>query len=106
MLEHISLKDAFNWLWHRKEAILWLAALAWLAIDNPVHHQYTLCPFHNMGISFCPGCGLGRSIGFLFRLDFKSSFLAHPLGIPASILLVRRIIKVLFKRTNYNLSTI
>jgi len=102
----MDMKYFFTQLWHRKEAFLWLAALAWLAIDNPVHHHYSLCPFHNLGISFCPGCGLGRSIGFLFHMDFRASFLAHPLGIPALALIVGRIVKVLFRRTNYSLSTI
>ncbi|MFO7614907.1 MAG: DUF2752 domain-containing protein [Bacteroidales bacterium] len=102
----ISLKEVFIWLWHRKEAFFWLAALIWLAIDNPVHHHYTLCPFHNLGISFCPGCGLGRSIGYLFRLNFEASFQAHPLGIPAVILIVTRFVKVLLKDVNIHLSTI
>lgn len=106
MMDKFSLKKLFTWIWRRKEAFIWLAALAWLAIDNPAAHHYSLCPFHNLGISFCPGCGLGRSIGFLFRLDISASFQAHPLGIPAVTLLIARIVKVLFMRTNIYLSTI
>lgn len=105
-MNHMDIKYFLTRLWYRKEALLWLAALIWLAIDSPVHHHYTLCPFQNMGISFCPGCGLGRSIGLLFRLNIEASFQAHPLGIPAVILIVTRFVKVLLKDVNIRLSTI
>lgn len=105
MIELDTWKQGLTWLWYRKEAFLWMAALAWLAIDNPAHHHYTLCPFNNLGISFCPGCGLGRSIGYLFRLDLESSFMAHPLGIPAAGLLIFRIIRIFKKTTEIKLST-
>lgn len=94
-----------HWFWHRKEAFIWIAALLWLAIDNPAAHHYTHCPFHNAGISFCPGCGLGRSIGYFFRLDLPASFMAHPLGIPAIGLLVFRAIRVFQKASKYSLVT-
>jgi len=63
------------------------------------HHS--LCFFSNIGIGFCPGCGLGHSIAYLFRGDFIASFDAHPLGVPVVILLVYRIIKVLFFQKDY-----
>jgi len=44
-----------------------------------------------MGFTWCPGCGLGHSISFLFHGDIKSSFHAHWLGIPALIIIVYRI---------------
>jgi hypothetical protein len=94
------------WLWHRKEAFIWLGALAFLAISDPICHHYTLCPLDNLGFDYCPGCGLGRSIGYLFRLEIRESFLAHPLGIPAAILLVYRIVKVFKTNKEFQLSTI
>jgi hypothetical protein len=93
-------------VWHRKEALIWIGAMIFLGLSDPSCHHYTLCPFNNIGIDFCPGCGLGRSIGYLFRMDLKSSFLLHPLGIPAVILIVFRIIQVFKKSPSFELSTL
>ncbi len=86
------------------EAIYWLAGLIYLLFINPYKEQhFTLCPFRNIGISFCPGCGLGKSISFVYHLDFINSLQTHPLGIFALILISYRII-ILIKRTinNFN----
>jgi len=101
-----EIHQSFTWLWQRKEALIWIAALVFLAFSNPAVHHYTFCPLDNLGISYCPGCGLGRSIGFFFRLDIESSFFAHPLGIPAVILFIYRSVKILIKPTVLNLSII
>ena len=106
MMNNISLKYFSAWLWQKKEALIWIFALAFLAISNPAVHHYTLCPLDNLGISYCPGCGLGRSIGYFFRLEIESSFLAHPLGIPAVFLFIFRSVKILIKPFTMNLSTI
>ncbi|MBI1938098.1 MAG: DUF2752 domain-containing protein [Ignavibacteriales bacterium] len=75
-----------------REAVLWLAALFYLLFVNPYEtQQFTLCPFHNIGIDFCPGCGMGRSISFFYHADFTSSIKTHPLGIAAFILISYRI---------------
>jgi len=104
-MKYISLINFAFWLWYKKEAVIWIAALVFLAICNPAVHHYTLCPLDNLGISYCPGCGLGRSIGYFFRLDIESSFLTHPLGIPAVILLVFRSVKIFIKPSALTLST-
>lgn len=98
-------KYMFAWLWRRKEALIWIAALVFLAFSDPGHHHYTLCPIDNIGFSYCPGCGLGRSIGYFFRLDFMSSFYSHPLGIPAVLLLIYRSVKILIQPYISKLST-
>jgi hypothetical protein len=88
------------------EAVFWLAGLVYLFFINPNQVQhFTLCPFHNLGISFCPGCGLGRSISFFYHGDILHSIKTHPLGIIAFILISARIIK-LFTRiyNNYHKS--
>jgi len=105
MMMNISLQAALLWLWQRKEALIWISALIFLAVSNPADHHYTLCPLDNLGIHYCPGCGLGRSIGYFFRLDFETSFLSHPMGIPAVFLLVFRSIKILVKPVSIKLST-
>jgi hypothetical protein len=77
------------------EALLWSFALLYLLFINPYEVQeFTFCPFHNMGIEYCPGCGLGRSISFLYHGDLTDSFQTHPLGIAAFVLILLRIIKL------------
>ena len=80
------------------EAFLWIAGLVYLMTINPYQVQkFTLCPFHNLGIGFCPGCGLGRSIAFLFHGDLIKSLNTHPLGIIAFILITSRIVKLTYR---------
>ncbi|MCL6099134.1 MAG: DUF2752 domain-containing protein [Bacteroidetes bacterium] len=80
------------------EAVLWLVGLIYLLFINPYQPQhYTLCPFKNMGITFCPGCGLGRSISLFYHGDLIHSIKAHPLGILAFILIVARTTKLFIK---------
>lgn len=80
------------------EAIFWLVGLIYLMFINPYQNQqFTLCPFHNIGITFCPGCGLGRSISFFYHGDFLHSLKTHQLGIIAFVLIAVRVIKLLIK---------
>lgn len=80
------------------EAIFWLCGLIFLFFINPYKEQtYSFCPLHNLGISFCPGCGLGRSISFLYYFDFQNSLNTHPLGIIAFVIINYRIIVLLNK---------
>lgn len=81
------------------EAIIWIAAIIALALTSPVDQCYSLCLFHHLGLDWCPGCGLGHSISWLFRGDLAESFSAHPLGIPALVIITLRIIKII--RNNY-----
>ncbi len=74
------------------EALIWTAGLLFLAfMQFGSGNHFTVCPIKNLGFDFCPGCGLGYSIHYLFHLDIKSSFAAHPLGIIALPLLLHRI---------------
>jgi hypothetical protein len=98
-----DVKEILRLAWRCKEAFIWIAALIFLAFIDPSHHHYTLCPFNNLGWEWCPGCGLGRSIAFFYRMELKESFMAHPLGIPAIALLIHRIYNVL--SSNLRLST-
>jgi hypothetical protein len=87
------------------EMILWIVALGYLLAINPYGQEhYSLCLFKNMGLSFCPGCGLGRSIAMIFHGDIVGSFQAHPLGIPGLALILMRIIKLMRNLIyNYNI---
>jgi hypothetical protein len=74
------------------ELVFWVAGLIALAVADPTAQpHYSLCPFKLLGITWCPGCGLGHSISFLFHGDLKSSFQAHWLGVPAVIIILYRI---------------
>ncbi|PKK83421.1 MAG: hypothetical protein CVT49_08660 [candidate division Zixibacteria bacterium HGW-Zixibacteria-1] len=80
------------------EAILWILALGLLLLVNPESEQhFTLCLFSNLGLEFCPGCGLGRSIAYIYRGDPASSFSSHPLGIFVLIIILFRIFTLLYK---------
>ncbi len=84
----------FKFLRFRWEAIVWIAALILLATMSPVNEHASLCPFNVFGLGFCPGCGLGHGIAFLFRGEFQASFIAHPLALPAVIILTLRIVHI------------
>jgi hypothetical protein len=74
------------------ELVFWVAALVSLALADPAGPaHFSLCPLKAMGITWCPGCGLGHSISWLFRGDIHNSFHAHWLGIPALIIILYRI---------------
>jgi len=74
------------------ELAFWVAGLTFLALANPkaaVH--FTLCPLKLLGFKWCPGCGLGHAISFLFHGDIMGSLHAHWLGAPALIIILHRI---------------
>ena len=78
------------------ELILWVMALILLGTAQPaVHHEikhFTFCPLANMGFSWCPGCGLGRSVTHLLHGNIMESIRFHWLGIPAVLMISYRII--------------
>jgi len=85
-----------NWLMHVPlELIFWITALALLALAEPAdprqHSHFTLCPLANLGWTWCPGCGLGRSLTQLFHGHVAESLKEHWFGIPALMILGYRI---------------
>jgi len=90
---------------YRLEIFFWSAALIVPLFINPVGNHTSLCLFHNLGIDFCPGCGLGRSLAYLYRGDITHSFLSHPLGIIVFGILLFRIVtlSVKLKQVKYSL---
>lgn len=84
------------------EAFMWAAALVYLFFIDPYKTQhYSLCLFNNLGIDFCPGCGMGRSIAMLYHGDFIHSFQMHPLGLFALVIILARIYKLFKNRNNH-----
>jgi len=85
------------------EPIMWIAAFVFLAIHDPYSQsEFSICPLKNLGFHYCPGCGLGRSISFLFHGDSIASFHTHILGIPATIILFFRTLTLLSKTIKRN----
>ncbi len=79
------------------ELAVWITALVLLACSHPAHHHFTLCPLNNLGLSWCPGCGLGRSLRSLMHLNISESIKYHWFGIPAFTILLHRIWQLIQK---------
>ncbi|MFB9841214.1 DUF2752 domain-containing protein [Mucilaginibacter ginsenosidivorans] len=74
------------------ELVFWIAAIAALAFADPAGPaHFSLCPFKALGFTWCPGCGLGHSIAWLFHGNITNSWHAHWLGIPALGIIFYRI---------------
>lgn len=68
------------------EVILWNGALILLAVMN-TGSTTSFCILKNLGISWCPGCGLGHAIHDALHFEFGKSIQEHILGIPATLIL-------------------
>jgi hypothetical protein len=97
-------KYLFRWLTRNSELLFWVTGIGILAITDPCNGHYTLCLFKLAGFGYCPGCGLGHSIAFLFRGDFIASVHAHPLGIPALFFILLRIYRLSFHKPVFTLN--
>ena len=84
------------------EGYIWMTSLIFLALINADSTHFTVCPFHNLGIEFCPGCGLGRSIHYFMNFQFTKSFNVHPLGGVAFIILLYRVFTLVKKSIEYS----
>lgn len=91
---YLSFKKYFNLIGF--EAFVWVIALVYFAFIVPnTGYHFTICPLANMGLDFCPGCGLGHSITQFFHGNFVQSFHTHPLGVFALIIIFHRIYTLL-----------
>ncbi|GJQ61294.1 MAG: hypothetical protein SCALA702_03470 [Melioribacteraceae bacterium] len=80
------------------EAIFWLVGLIYLySIDPYACEHFSFCLFNMMGIDFCPGCGVGNAISLFMHGEFLMSFEHHPLGIPAFLIILYRILSIAYK---------
>jgi hypothetical protein len=78
------------------EAMIWVGGLlALFFIDPAASARLDLCLFHRLGLGHCPGCGLGAAIHHFLHGDVAASWAAHPLGIPAFMVLTARVIGLL-----------
>ena len=85
---------------HKKhiEVVAWgLALLAPLFINPYSDNHFSFCVFNMIGFTWCPGCGLGRSIAFLYRGEWLLSFQTHWLGMAAVIMLGSRFFTLMYR---------
>ena len=73
------------------EAYIWTVGLGALACTDPTAESVIEgCLSRLLFDMPCPGCGLGHAVSYLFRGEVVSSLQAHPLGLPAVLILVGR----------------
>jgi Protein of unknown function (DUF2752) len=77
------------------ELIIWIGSLSFLGSIDPYAKQMSICVFNWIGLSWCPGCGLGHSISFLLHGEFFQSWNAHVLGGFGLMVLMHRILQLL-----------
>ena len=65
---------------------------------NPVEQHFSFCLFKQLGISWCPGCGIGHSISYLLHGDVIKSFQTHALGTFALVIIVYRILQLIINQ--------
>lgn len=88
------------------ELTAWLGSILFLAFTAQSSTHFSLCPLDNLGLNWCPGCGLGRSIRFLLHGELLLSLEHHWFGIPAFLILMHRIMQLLINfRLNLKLLT-
>lgn len=80
------------------ELVFLLAACLLLYFMQTGETGASLCLFSRIGISWCPGCGLGHSIHYALHAQFEASLNHHILGIPAILVILNRVRQLVFIR--------
>ncbi len=86
------------------ELIFWIGALIGIFLIDPYGaHHFSLCPLDNLGLDWCPGCGLGRAMSLLSKGNIQASWSMHPLAMFAFAVIVFRIFELIrnIKTTKY-----
>ena len=77
------------------EISIFSVGLILMALMDPSTTGASFCLFDQLGISFCPGDGLGHSVAYVFRGQFTNAMEANLLGPLAVVVLSGRIIQLL-----------
>lgn len=81
------------------EIIVFTTGLLLLAMMNPeTANGPGFCILEQLGVSFCPGDGLGHSISYIFRGNFSNALQANILGPFALTILSGRILHLIIKK--------
>jgi len=96
--------DFHYWFKNYFEIAAFSAGLALLAFMDPSSVSGpSLCLFEQLGITFCPGEGLGHSIAYTLDGDMYNALQANVLGPFAIIILSSRIGYLMYNKIkNYN----
>jgi len=94
----------FRFIRKYSEVILWNGALLALGLMD-VSNTSSLCIFKNLGIGWCPGCGLGHAIHHALHLNFAQSVHEHILGIPATLIIFYQSCKAIYSINKSNNKT-
>ncbi len=86
----------------------WIAlslGLTAMAVMNPyIGNGTSWCLFESLGITFCPGDGLGHSVAYLFRGDYILAIEANLMGPAAVAVIISRVLYLvnsnIFKRND------
>jgi hypothetical protein len=97
---YTKLKSLFSTI--SPELFIWTSGLLLIAFIPFGNAHFSVCPLNNLGLSFCPGCGLGNSLHHLFHMDISGSFNSHPLGIPALLIILTRILTLTKNSLTHN----
>jgi Protein of unknown function (DUF2752) len=86
----------FRWLYRNNELLIWAGALVWIYFGiNLSTSQTSICTFHWLGFTSCPGCGIGRSMHAAMHANWQISWQYHWFGIPAIVIIFSRIISLI-----------
>ena len=77
------------------ELIAWIVSILAIFTINPYSDSFSLCLLDNLGLHWCPGCGLGRAMNLLARGKFLASWEMHPLASLAYGVIFHRIWKLI-----------
>ena len=87
-----------KWVRQNMELMAWIIALLVpFFIDPWASDHFSICFLKWIGMNWCSGCGLGKSIAFLYRGEWGLSFQCHWLGAATPFLLVYRVYTLLRK---------
>jgi len=84
------------------EALMWTLALVVLGVLGGPTGHFTFCIPTLLGFDGCIGCGIGASIGLALRGEWLASASAHPLGIPAVLILTVHIVRLTITSNKIN----
>lgn len=71
---------------------------------NWIEHHLLSCPVKSLTGMDCPGCGMQRSVLFLIRGDFLSSFYLYPALLPLLLTFLFLLLHLRFKfRTGHKI---
>lgn len=90
-----------NYFFLHFEWLVLAAALLLMAFIDPADERVSFCVIDRFRFTFCPGCGLGRSVAYFFRGDIQASLAMHPAGIVAVFVLLGRIMHILKRNRTY-----